>query len=443
MQNTFIKIFFLLITIFFGSSFMTKPKIVNTLFYEFSDAKFVVENYLSSIETYCEKYKDEHRIYIENELLIHPSTYFANDIEGLYNSDCEASLYFLHLKENKVKVSYNRDFKIETCTIGSDKIMGTRIKKTVRSSDGSTSVFNEFIELQLIQDRVKIISTFSDLFQNYNNVKCTNLVSTPKPIVKKDCQIFDSAEAEYKKGNSTKALEYYKMALNCSENMAYVESKIRELNTASGIKKSIQEGNSFYQKKQYSRALASFKLAKEGASFLNSNEINELDRLIKQCNIEIAFSSNKQQGDYYFDKGFYDKAEPYYIEALKFKPSNAEIIRRKKVCDTKIGTNYIQSAKDEISEGQRLIEVYQKNNKGAIILMKYRQSGLLNGKQLFYIAQILNNSRNQKKIRKQLDLSKRECCVIVRQLITEIENIKDNTFNIEDLFFFKKTTKCK
>lgn len=443
MQNTFLKLSFLFIISFFGFSFLVKYKNVNILLHEFRDSKFVVENYLRSIETYCEKYKDEHRIYIENELLIHPSTYFANDIEGLYNSDCEASLYFLHLKENKVKVSYNRDFKIETCTIGSDKIMGTRIKKTVRSNDGSLNVFNEFIELQLIQDRVKIISTFSDLFQNYNNVKCSSIVSAPEPIAKKDCQIFDSAEAEYKKGNLTKALEYYKMALNCSEDLTYVESKIKELNTASGIKKSIQKGNSFYQKKQYSRALASFKVAKDGASFLSSSEINELDRLIEQCNNEIAFSSNKQQGDYYFDKGFYDKAKPYYIEALKFKPSNAEMIRRKKVCDTKIGTNYVQTAKDEILEGQRLIEVYQKNNKGAIILMKYRQSGLLNGKQLFYIAQILNNPRNQKKIRKQLGLSKEECCLIVRQLITEIENIGDNTFSIEDLFFFKKTTKCK
>ena len=113
MKTKFVHTFLGLLAISIWFSFTTNYKVNEFDLDEFSDAKFVVNNYLNTIETYCESYKDEHRFYIEDELLIHPSTYFANDILGLYNSDCEASLYFLNLKENKAKVSYLRDFEIE------------------------------------------------------------------------------------------------------------------------------------------------------------------------------------------------------------------------------------------------------------------------------------------------------------------------------------------
>jgi len=219
------------------------------------DPIMTVSNYLNSLEEYCEKYKDEHRIYIEDQLLIHPSTYFANDIDGIYNSDCEASLYFLNLKENNVKITFGRKFTIETCQINGEQIYGTKVTKNVKSTDGREKKFTEFIELREINNQRKIISTISDLFQNYDQIICAKEAipqpqtkpqhqTKPQNPKKEECKIFDLAESEYKKGNRSKALEYYKLALNCEKNKKYVNTKIEELNTVNNIKAALKKGHS-------------------------------------------------------------------------------------------------------------------------------------------------------------------------------------------------------
>ena len=112
------------------------------------DPVTTISNYLDTLEEYCEGYKDEHRIHIEDELLIHPSTYFANDIEGIYNSDCEASLYFLNLKENKVKITFEKKFTVETCQINGEQIYGTKVIKKVRAKDGTEKKFTDLFVLR-------------------------------------------------------------------------------------------------------------------------------------------------------------------------------------------------------------------------------------------------------------------------------------------------------
>jgi len=389
------------------------------------------------LEEYCEKYKDEHRIYIEDQLLIHPSTYFSNDIDGIYNSDCEASLYFLNLKENKVKIIFEKKFTVETCQINGEQIYGTKVIKKVRAKDGTEKKFTEFIELREINNQIRIVSTISDLFQNYDEITC-HKKEIPKPQkVEKKCQIFELAESEYAKGNHTKALEYYKLALACDKNIKYIKDRIDELDTVNNIKKAITNGNILFEKKQFNQALTFYKLAKESEKLLSNKEQSNLDTVIKICETEIAFMTVKTKGDYYFNKHFYDKAIPFYEEALKIKPTDLEVMNNKTICEQKINDNYLLNTQETISYAQKLIEKDRKHEKGVMMLMEYRQSGLLNGKHLFYMAQVIDNPSSRKKLKKKFNLSNRECCVIVRQLVSKIENINDGSVNMENFYFFK------
>ncbi len=412
------------------------------------DPVTTISNYLNSLEIYCEQYKDEHRIYIEDQLLIHPSTYFANDINGIYNSDCEASLYFLNLKENKVKVTFEKDFKVETCQVNGEEIFGTKVVKNVKTGDGTKKTFNEFIELREINNQIKIVSTTSDLFQNYDQIACSNTQVTQPQIKEEKCQIYDLAESEYAKGNRAKALEYYKLAISCHKNIAYIKDKIKELDTVSSIKEAIKNGNTFFEKKQFNQALTFYNLAKESEAVLTSVERSKLTQAIKTCRVEIAFETTKTKGDYYYKKEFYDKALPAYQKALEIKPKNAEVIKKKTICEEKINGNYTQNIQQAIARAQKLIEQDRKYEKGVTILMKYRQSGHLKGKHLFYMAQVIDNPSTRKQVKKKFNLKNKECCVLVRQLVSEIENIDDGSVNMENFYFFKsglnkRSLRCK
>lgn len=443
-DNYPLLLFFFTLLICFA--FTEKNNFRNHLVNE-KDAKLIISNYLNTLEIYCEDYKDEHRIYIENHLLVHPSTYFVNDIYGIYNYECEASLYFLNLKQNQVKISFEKNFTIENCEINGEKIFGTKVIKTVKEADGTEKKYQEFIQLFESKNQIKIVSTISNLFQDYETIKCSQEPIANSVKNKKECQIFDQAEKEYANGNQIKALEYYKLARSCDKNLSYIEEKINELNTVSRIREAITTGNNLFQQKEFNQALTFYNVAKQSEILLTETEKTTLDKKISTCQLEISFASQKRSGDFYYKKKFYDKALLAYTKALKYKPADLEIIKKKKLCEQKINGNYIKDSKQHILYAQKLIE-NQKYGKGAAILMKYRQSDLLNGKHLFYMAQIIDNPSSRKQVKKSLNLSNRECCVIVRQLITEIEDKNDGTINMDDFYFFKsglngRSLRCK
>lgn len=387
-------------------------------------ADIVVESYIESINLYCQKYDASQKFYIENNLLSDPNINIGSDLSGIEERLTQANYYYFMLKNNKVVVQYKPEYQIETCNFKGRSVTGCIVSKKLIYQDGKIEQRKEFIELSKNGNAWKITGIASDLFYNLSEFECAKKTAYSTS----DCPLLDKAEKEYANKNFSTALTLYTKALSCTKQTAYIKNKINELNTIQNIKNIIQQADLYFERKEYKTSLYNYNGALEHSEVIEPSELSRIGKQIALCRSEIDFQLFIEDADFYFKQELYDKALALYEEALLIKPNDNELKIQKSKCEALLKAQAIEKINQSIERATTLI-LNKKYNEGFEILLKYRDSGQLQGIHLFYMAQILDTTPIS--IRKKFNFSLKDCCVLTKQFTIEARNLGMNSPDFE------------
>lgn len=386
----------------------------------------VFDLYRIKMLSYCEDYNWTDRLDIQEYLLTSQEIDFSSDIPGLDLYQLTASDYFHFLSQEKVKITYAKDYDLEICSI-TPPVYGVRVKKEVSTKAGTLYQYEEYIEVHLDnQNEARIHAIASNRFSAYEDIECLkkgqeSTVAEIPTQGQADCSSFTAAELAKKEGRVAAAISFYEQALDCREKTEYINEQLELLRNRSSISSLLAKGRSAY-------ASGNLKVAINVYESLLSMDLRQQlteqeERLVREglatIRRDLAFSELVSAGDHHFSKRSYQKAITAYRKAEAIRPSDVSIKNKIKSANQYLQGEYRKNAKREIDYTlAKLKRDYRYDDTALLTLMKYSDTGWLSGEALFLLMQMVDGI--SAKARKQLRFSKRDVCVKTKLLMRQV-----------------------
>ncbi len=375
------------------------------------EGEMLVRQFIERINFYCtENYDYSTQIDIIEENCDDPQIKVTNDIPEMKGEETEINTYLMNLRTYSVLIEYDKDIKITRCYRGSNSFWGCQVFKTIKSYKGISKCL-ETIEIIETGKGLRIAGTISDILKPLE-FYCENGFSNPDS---NSCKLMDLAESELRENKVELAIAHYEQAKTCGgEESKLLASKAKEINLDSIYLSSFKIGNLLFEEGKYNEALTYYRSIMDSYKTISINFLNKVENKINQCRSEIEYYSIIKIADYYFEKGYYDKALSEYSKALNIK-TTVDNLSRKKFCEQKVKEQYYRISELEIKKAERLITEFKKFTEGFSILMKYVHSDRLSGYHFFLMAQIVDSP--SRKTIQEFNLSSRKRCFLTRQFL--------------------------
>jgi len=398
-----------------------------------NEVQIIVRDYCESIQFYCKSnYDISYSTHIQKSLLVDPNVRINNDISDLEKENCQANWYLLDLKEQNIVIDYSNDIQLFECNRDNYNYISCLVHKTVIDSrDGQVNTFKEFIELKKTKNNWKINSISSNLFHNFEKYNCNSLETNADSESKLDnCLSKTRADKEFSKNNFPLALKLYKESLSCAKDKLYVENKITELSNIANSKLLISLADQYFSEKEYNKSLKNYQfIANNLSEFISEKELDSVNKRIISCIKELNYKRFIEEANTLFKRNAYTKALPLYEEALLIRPNDFLLQEKVNKCRKLAGEEESQKIKKDIADAT--YEIERGNLEEYKILLGYRETGFLEAKHFFYLAQIYDSA--PKFLRKEYRLSQSDFCYNTRQFMVEAKNLGAKS---SDFIFF-------
>lgn len=415
---------------------------------DYQDSRLIVENYIETMEAYCENYDETYRFFMVNHLLDNQNINIGNDLNGYVNQNYQANWYYIDLKNERAIISYNPNFQLINCLSSEgDGFVCAFVKKNIIYKNGQIQKFNELIELKKRDNGIwKIASIASELFSNiesYVEETKKNDNSNSDNQTNSICDVEKLANQAYEDENYELALKLYAQAKKCTANEEYISGKINELKERNQLGNLFKLAESQFLTSDYEKALSSYQaiLNLEIVDFEDVN-IDLIGKRIAKCKDEIEVKRLIQDAEFHFSNGNFNKAHVLYEEVLKYRPNDSIIQSKLIECEGDAIEERLQNDLASIQYAERLIKD-GKLDEGFSILLKKRNSNLLSHKHFFLMAQILDP--RPKAIKKEYGMTNKDFCVLTKQFMIQARSLGANSkgFNFFwETHFNKKSRQC-
>ncbi len=386
-------------------------------------AMMLIDLYIDNMNQYCaENYNSDNYASLIGDIFDSPQTDVSSDIIGSQGTRLIIQRYLDKLKDSAMQIQYDQNYAISTCKYGSKTLWGCLLTKKLKYRwQSKPIVITEFIEIVENGTAYSIGSIHSNIV-NPLEIDCKD---DKKTIENNQSKLVALAESEVKNNQvELAALHYEQAKASGSATSPILDKKFKNVNTDSLFLEGIKKGMLIEQQGRYEEALNYFDNIHKTYTHISPTNANLIQAHIKKCKEEIRFEGLVSEGDFHFKNGIYDRSAKSYETALSIKQSN-EVVAKRKQCDIKMEEIYIKNMKSEIERGEKLSLTPGKVGQGFALLIKYRYSDRLTGKQYFLMAQTLNSAWAIDKdiLRAHRLTKKKDQCRVKREFMLKAQNM--------------------
>lgn len=399
-----------------------------------AEAISFIGHFIDEMNIYGSSYDSRTRFDLEQELLISSEAILASELPGLEEEQILARTYFRILKEQKIQIAYSNTYEMVSCK---GLAYGTIVSKTVTMPDQSTYVYQDFIELIDKGNKgFRVKAIYSNRFSSFSTLECKT-EQTKKPpeglqIEEPSCSFFAEAELAYRQEQYAQALLYYEQSIGCQGKDAYIKEQISNLTTANSIHQLLKQAQAAFNMAKFQRAIQLYRSALNYDLSVINIDRSHVQNQIEQCEQEVSYLDKVDRGNYYYQRGYFNKALPLFINAVSLK-SDTDIASKIIHCREQISQEYQQEMSAKIAKARGLIKSRNSYKEALITLMNYDDSDLIDGELFFYMAMVMDAC--YAKVKKTYDLKGIDCCVLAKRYLIKARNLG---YQSKDLDIFWK-----
>ncbi len=419
------------------SSLLWSNLLVFSTFDRQAEAINFIGHFIDEMNIYGDTYDSRTRFDLEQELLTSSEAILASELPGLEEEQILARTYFRLLKEQKIQIAYSNTFEMVSCKGLKGLIYGTVVSKTVTMPDQSTYVYQDFIELiDKGKKGFRVKAIYSNRFSSFSALEC-RAEQTKRPpkglqIEEPSCSFFAEAELAYRQEQYAQALLYYEQSIGCQGKDAYIKEQISNLTTANSIHQLLKQAQAAFDVAKFQRAIQLYRSALNYDLSVINIDRSHVQNQIEQCEQEVSYLDKVDRGNYYYQRGYFNKALPLFINAVSLK-SDTDIASKIIHCREQISQEYQQEMSAKIAKARGLIKSRNSYKEALITLMNYDDSDLIDGELFFYMAMVMDAC--YAKVKKTYDLKGIDCCVLAKRYLIKARNLG---YQSKDLDIFWK-----
>ncbi|MEM6769043.1 MAG: hypothetical protein AAF597_00545 [Bacteroidota bacterium] len=291
----------------------------------------VFDLYRIKMSSYCEDYNWTDRLDIQEYLLTAQEIDFSSDIPGLDLYQLTASDYFHFLSQERVKITYAKDYNLEVCS-DSPPVYGITVAKEIRTKEGDLRQYEEYIEVHLDeQNEARIHALASSRYSAYEDIDCLKEATAPPPARAveddPDCPPLLAAEQAKKDGRISDAIAYLEQSLDCPGKAVYVSEQLTLLRNRKAITALLAKGASAYGRGDLKTSFSIYQtlLGAKLRPQLTETEEQLVRNNLADIRVALTFAELVAAGDHHLSAHAYQKAKLAYEKAAALRPGDARI----------------------------------------------------------------------------------------------------------------------